>query len=515
MARVAFCQDIMVEYMGFMTISAVLKQAGHTVEVFFDDQLNQPKFIRQLQAFRPDVVGFSLLSPSVPWAMALAKSIKQNTSALTIAGNVHAIMCPELIHEEGLDILCRGEGEYALLELCNALDHGEDYSRIQGLIVKTPEGIITNALREELVDLDAMPFADRTLYNKYMFFRRSKYLRVLMGRGCPFRCSYCSNPVLTDHYGGGKKYFRRRSPESAVAEIEAMIKMHPGKVKHIYFLDEVLWIKNQWLRDFLKLYKERINLPYGANFRFGGITEEDIMLMAETKGRFFVATETGDEQQRMNLLKKPVTNEHILQVTGWMHKHGVGFWTSAFFGLPGDTPQDHRDRLKFFRQVKPRYLWTTFFQPYPGIALTQHEDVQRYLPQDRTFSTLVHEAYLDLPDRDRIVNIKKVYHLMYKFPLLEGPLFWLTQFRIPMLFSVLFWMGFTWHIFWTENLSLYQWLYHIKVFGLNPILRKKQPLQSVGRPFSIPYLRKALKMRRAAEAERARSELAQSGKDAA
>ena len=33
MARIALCQDIMVEYMGFMYIAAALKQEGHTVDV--------------------------------------------------------------------------------------------------------------------------------------------------------------------------------------------------------------------------------------------------------------------------------------------------------------------------------------------------------------------------------------------------------------------------------------------------------------------------------------------------
>ena len=66
MAKVAICQDVMVEYMGLMCISAVLKAEGHTTELFFDDQTNEDRFIEKLAAFGPDVALFSILSPSVP-----------------------------------------------------------------------------------------------------------------------------------------------------------------------------------------------------------------------------------------------------------------------------------------------------------------------------------------------------------------------------------------------------------------------------------------------------------------
>jgi len=110
MARVAFCQDVLVEYMGFMCISAVLKEAGHTVDVFFDNQTNEEKFLREVAAFRPDVVGFSILSPSAPWALRTAKRVKDATGAIIVFGNVHAIFRPDIVEDEGVDIVCLGEG---------------------------------------------------------------------------------------------------------------------------------------------------------------------------------------------------------------------------------------------------------------------------------------------------------------------------------------------------------------------------------------------------------------------
>src|SRR5687768_444139 len=113
MARVAFLQDVFVEYMGFMSMSAVLKQAGHTVELFIDDQSNEDAFDADVKAFRPDIVGFSILSPSVPWALNTARRLKSEIATLTIFGNVHAITSPQIIDDPCVDIVCLGEGEYA------------------------------------------------------------------------------------------------------------------------------------------------------------------------------------------------------------------------------------------------------------------------------------------------------------------------------------------------------------------------------------------------------------------
>jgi radical SAM superfamily enzyme YgiQ (UPF0313 family) len=115
-----------------------------------------------------------------------------------------------------VDVVCLGEGEYPMLELCEAIDRGADYSRIEGFWVKTANGIVRNPNRQDLVDVEALPFHDRAMYDKYGFFRHSHYLRVMAGRGCPFKCSFCTNPVLMDHFGG-KRYIRKRSPQSAIA----------------------------------------------------------------------------------------------------------------------------------------------------------------------------------------------------------------------------------------------------------------------------------------------------------
>lgn len=485
MAKVALVQDVLVEYMGFMSISAVLKEAGHTVEMFFDDQGNPDAFQKELNNFNPDIVGFSILSPSVPWALSLANRIKKESNAITVFGNIHAMTASEeIIQNPGTDIVCLGEGEYPMRELAACIDEGISFNHIKGFWVKSGKEIIKNENREVIENLDDLPFYDRGAYDKYAFFKHSPYVKILIGRGCPFRCSFCSNTYLLDYYGPDQ-YLRKYSPLRAITELEKLVKER--KPKTILFMDEVLWVKNSWLTEFLTLYKEKIGIPFHANFRFGGIQEEHIKLMAEAGAKSLVfATETGDEEQRNNLMNKPVSNESIFRIAGWLHKYKITFNSSVFFGIPGDALEDHFQRLDFFRKVKPTYLWTTFFQPYPGLELTKAFEVQEAMPSAGEFGqTLHHDMYLNLPDRKRLVNLKKIYFFLMIWPKSERFFRWLIKFNAPLFFDSLFLLHFSYYIFKFEHISFIQFLCHVKIFAINPVLRKKQPLQNTGRPFSI------------------------------
>ncbi len=473
MARVALCQDVMMEYMGLMSISAVLKEAGHSVEVFIECETDGNRLLQEVTAFRPDIVGFSILTPTVPWALRMAQRVKETTGAVTIFGNVHAIMNPDIIENPGVDIVCHGEGELPMTELARRLDNKEPFTHLESCWVKTENGIIKNPHPSALLDINKLPLHDLELYDKYPRFLKSGHLRIAAGRGCPFCCAFCANAVLSKHFGRG--YVRKRPPEAVIQEIELRIRRRPVKIKEVYFTDEVLWLDNRWLREFLTLYRDRIGLPFKANFRFGGITtEDDIRLMAEAGAKSMgVSAETGSYAQRRDMMNKHVRDEEYLRVGRLLRKYKIEYVSGAFFGLPGDTVQDHVDRLPFYRALKPTYLWTTFFQPYPGIPMTELPEVQKYLPADREFdSTFHHDMHLDLPDRQRLANLKRVYYLCMIFPRLTPLLVWLTKFRLPLLFNVLFMTHFAFYVYKFGGVSFGQYLSHIRLFGINPLLRK-------------------------------------------
>ena len=312
--------------MGYMHMSGLLKQSGHAVDVFIDNCVNEELFLAELRCFKPDIVGFSILTNTMTWASRITKLVHEATGALTVFGNVHAILNPEVIETLGLQAVCISEGEYPLLDLARHFDDGTDYLETPGFWFKTTDGIVRNGNRDGCVDLELLPPLDLGLYDKFAMFRRSRVLQFILGRGCPFKCSFCANPNLQEHFGEG--YVRKRNPEAAVGELEELVRAR--KPDMIFFYDEVFWVRNDWLREFLTLYRDRIGLPFHCNFRFGSIEESDVQLLAEAGCRSTaVATESGDEHQRCRLLNKLVSDDQILQTGRLLRKHGIRFASSA------------------------------------------------------------------------------------------------------------------------------------------------------------------------------------------
>ncbi|MDD3375720.1 MAG: radical SAM protein [Candidatus Omnitrophica bacterium] len=473
MAKVALIQNIMVENMGYMYISAVLKEAGHQVEFFYCDHFSQKKILQKLNKFGPDLVGFSVLRANRNYFLELAQTIKESIETRTIFGNIDAILNPEIIDHPGVDIVCLCEGEYVMRELCQCLDRKESYCQIQGLWVKTAQGIQKNPMPESLVDLDRLPFHDRHLYDNYVSFRRSSYLRVSTGRGCPGSCSFCNNLSLRKYFGGSR-YLRKQSPKRAIEEIEYQISQRK-RVKFIFFTDEVFWLDRKWLYEFLDLYRLRIKIPFSANYNFlSDLDEEDIKLLSESYiNNFIFAVESGDESQRINLLQKRVTDEKILRIAQWLKKYKIKYVSSVMFGLPKDSVKDHIDRMNFYKKLNPSYLWSAFFQPYPGTQLAELPDVKCAFFTDREFSPTVHHSLcVASEDSLQISNLKKVYFLCVKFPIFSNFLVWLTKFRIPFLFDLLFMIHFSYYMFAFERISIFHFFMHLKAFCFNPILNK-------------------------------------------
>jgi len=176
----------------------------------------------------------------------------------------HPTFYPDLANESYLDAICVGEGEGAILDLVNALEAGQDITKIKNLIVKRDGEIFKNDLRPLISNLDAIPFPDRTIYEKYSFFRKRKIRHLITARGCPFKCSFCFNKLYNEMYHGKGEELRRRTPRNVIEEIKKL-KQETPKLKHIFFLDDTFIITQSWLDQFVEIYRKEVNLPFSCN----------------------------------------------------------------------------------------------------------------------------------------------------------------------------------------------------------------------------------------------------------
>ena len=216
--RVLFAiKQIDYEPQGILHLSSMLKAAGHEVALTIASAENPVQFAVD---FAPHVVAYSVTTGSQGYYLELNRRIKERVDAFSVFGGPHATFFPEIIEEEGVDGVCRGEGEEALLDLVNALERGEPLTTIANWWIKADGQIHRNPPRPLIGDLDSLPLPDRKLiYDKDRFTRRSKLKHFITGRGCPYSCTYCYNQGFHALYRGKGKPVRRRSVDSVLEEL--------------------------------------------------------------------------------------------------------------------------------------------------------------------------------------------------------------------------------------------------------------------------------------------------------
>jgi radical SAM superfamily enzyme YgiQ (UPF0313 family) len=255
-------------YFGISTISSLLKQQGHSCELVVLDRRYKQKNIhllsKRIQTYNPRIVAFTAVYSEFDFIYGVAAKIKNLFPDLFLyAGGIHITLNPHEKYLEVFDAFCVGEGEYPTLELVNRLSAREPITGIANLWVKTPDTIIKNPTRPFIYPLEELPLPDREMWQEWILEPNTK-LTVLVGRGCPFNCTYCCNHTLKKVSQG--HYVRLRSVENMMAEIRQLHISFP-EVEEIQLEIETLGTDLHWLDAFCEALN-RFGEETGFRLRF-------------------------------------------------------------------------------------------------------------------------------------------------------------------------------------------------------------------------------------------------------
>jgi len=372
MAKILFISDNFInESLGITYLSSYLKANGHKVYLTLASEY---KGIAGLLTFinntDPDLIGFSVMTPQVDTFRSISKTIKEHTNRKIIWGGAHCIFMPEdVLRYKYVDIICRGEGEEALLTLMNRLDAREDYSDIPSLWVRKPEGWLKNNVGNLEENLDKYPFPDRGLYyDKYSKLGKFILKRVITQRGCPYECSYCFEPMFKNLYKEKGKLVRRHSVDYIIKEIEGVVAKYPTGT--IHFSDDTFNLNKAWITGFLPKYKRQINLPFTCNVSILHIDEEMVRGLKDAgcNGVVF-GLESGVESIRMNILNKKVSNERYIEASRLLKKYKIKFTPNLMFCLPQETLDDAIESIRFVKSLQPYGVKAYILKVYKGTHL--------------------------------------------------------------------------------------------------------------------------------------------------
>jgi anaerobic magnesium-protoporphyrin IX monomethyl ester cyclase len=415
-ARILFMQNMPFEYMGPMYLSAQLKRHGHACRLLVVEK--EREIWGRIREYGPDLVAFSTMTGPHRWVLRTAEEVKRHVNARIVLGGAHPTFFPEVIYETAVDIICRGEGEFALLELADRIDRREEIDDILNLWVKNNGQVTQNALRPLVGELDTLPFPDRSLYDDCEILRSVPAMKFLTGRGCPYRCTFCFNHRYNQLYRGLGRMLRKRSVGGLICEIEECVESY--RLELIRFPDDTLTGNKSWLLEFLSSYERRIGLPFTGLARANELDEEVVCALKRSGClNVYFGVETGNEALRNRILKKNLTNRQLLEAARLLRKHGLKFGTYNIFGLPDETLAFALETISLNQALRPNYTINNIFQPYPRTEIADYVSERGLLNSDVEYLDTMNEgSILRSKEIDRLVNLCRFAYLCIRFPFL-------------------------------------------------------------------------------------------------
>ena len=303
------------------------------------------------------MVAISMMSSDYPQAMKAIEIIKElNPKTKVIVGGIHATVAPdELKENKNIDYILFGEGEITFPEF---LENPSNFKReIKG---------------EPVLDLDTLPFLDRTIYphpveKNVPTWGDSPMASFLTARGCPFNCSFCQ-PAERNHFG---VKIRRRSVKNVITEIKEVVeKYHPA---FLVFHDDHFMFNKDWLEEFVKEYAD-IRLPFWAASRADFICENQLTIY-KLRGVGLEVASIGFEsgsQRILDLVRKGTTVEQNYRSAEIIGKTGAKIYANIMYGFPGETKEEQittRKMCLHIARVAQTMISPAYFTPYPGSDL--------------------------------------------------------------------------------------------------------------------------------------------------
>jgi radical SAM superfamily enzyme YgiQ (UPF0313 family) len=405
------------EPLGIMSLSSFLKK--HRLDCYFIDIKLEKNFTEEIQKISPDIIAYSITTGNAKFYQKLNLELKKKFKFFSFFGGPHCTFFPEFISEEGVDAICRGEGEYPFLELVDNLEKEKGITKIKNLWIKINGEIYKNEVRNLIEDLDTLPFPDRDLVNKYKQYKKMHMRTLMTGRGCPYKCTYCFNHSYNKLYQKKGKIVRKRSIENVIKELKFIQKIyHPRKFQ---FWDDTFNIDYKWTLDFCDVYRKEIHIPFSVTPRVNLVNEE-IVKALKNAGCITIATsiESGNDYLRNKILKRGLSEKQTIDACNLFNKYGIKVLMGNMIGLPDETLDMAFETMAFNTKCKPSYAWISIFQPLPRTELSNYSIEKGYFNGnfDSLDGSFYNKSVLKLKDIRKMERLHHLFSLGVEFPIL-------------------------------------------------------------------------------------------------
>jgi anaerobic magnesium-protoporphyrin IX monomethyl ester cyclase len=363
---------------GIIQLGAYVEQELPEVEVKVLDcnanQLDWDKLKKYIKEIQPNIVASSSLATCNTYEVArtLQSAKKVNSEIFTVTGGPHfSLLAEECLQKyPEIDAIVRGEGEITFTELIRRKISNIPLDGLPGLTYRNGDTILRGPDRSLIEDLDSLPFPGYHLvkdtvhiYNfEAMGGKDAPYALIEGGRGCPHKCTFCTQ---WRHWCGK---WRTKSPSRIADEIENIYNKFGSRF--IWLTDDNFGPGKRARNLANELLKRDIgdDLMLFIQMRCDDVIKikDDLPTLRRSGLRWVMMGVESPLPEQLERYRKGTASNDAYEAVKLLQKNDIFTHAMFIIGDRKDTHESIENTRRFVDRLDPDFVIFTILTPFPG-----------------------------------------------------------------------------------------------------------------------------------------------------
>jgi anaerobic magnesium-protoporphyrin IX monomethyl ester cyclase len=368
--------ELLFQPLGIASLASQIKSLGLSVAACDCTFSTFEQAIEKIAAGKPAVLGISVMITLSAHASRMVKALRKRLpKTLFVCGGPLPTLYPDHFARE-FDCVFRGESDLVFPAFCrDYLANGNrknlhsrlDPSQYPGLVHCTGSTFPGRPLiHHSRATRDTLPLPDRSggehaRYQQFWLDKTGcKPASILLTKGCPFQCDFCSKPVFGD-------FFQTRSIVNIMDEIDDIKRYGYDQ---LWIADDCFTLDGAFLEEFCRsLLLSRAGITWTCLARPDGLTDGAIRLMRSAGCvKIYMGLESGDNET-LRLMNKKTTVEIGIRAVHTLHDSGIKVGGFFIVGYPGETKDSIEKTFSLALSLPLADISFNVPFPLPGSAL--------------------------------------------------------------------------------------------------------------------------------------------------
>lgn len=314
----------------------------------------------------PKVICLVVGRDQVPAASAFLNLLRgiPETTSVVMAGSMATLQCNDFTPNELVQAIFLGQWIEALAEYALATQQQGIVGDVPGAMVRGFRGWRVTERRAYKPNLAEWPDPALDDFRLPDILRlRGGSLPIRASRGFAFRSLFSEEPIFRDLQKADFHYHLR--PPGRVVEEARLLKEKDGATS-FEFVDDIFPWLDGWVRDFVKEWKEQVDLPFAIRSAAEYVTSDRLKNLRSAKLKSVeLCLDAGDERLRQQHSDVNQTNDRVIEAVSMINSIKIKSRLRLMLAVPGETPETIRATTDLAREAHAAITSAEIHRPWP------------------------------------------------------------------------------------------------------------------------------------------------------